>query len=1096
MNRPAISSIINSYLNLVRNEGNSSKEPEFELGVRFSTDSSQSNGMKYLYSTLFNTYKENCVSIDIIEHLDIYYSNDVRKTMVFSKGVNQKKDIIMKKVSLERPFIISRSIKNVKDIKAKLSSEEIVNSASVSGSVRFMKFKLRVKFNYENDSTFGVELDLVKNVKPEADLKNIKASVFKNYVASSILNAIDFTLFDECRLEFELDNEKVKNILNSGSKFDVEDIFKPVNDLASFLNRGSGVDMEIYQKYIFSLARQIIGSNKGYLETFRFKSGLKKLLNNVIEMDSNIYFKQIQPEIINGNGFYITDKIDGKRSILMIKYEEGNESNSNIVVLNNTITFYSKIRANKDTKLSYITLDCELLEGEGLFCFDVITYNSNKYANKSFSERYEVMKEAVDVSARLLKAAGVDKLSIVSKDFILTTADSWREQIKTFYNNSLSKKYDIDGLIFTPRDSSNYSSMVGYKWKPSEHSTIDFFVKKVSTEILKTSPELFFNDVSKSKQAKELEENDVYVLFSGISKRDMDAFNIKLMPHYDNIVGKINTSNLIPVQFSTSDRPYNFIFRLKKDEERAELDGKIGEFGWDSIKNKWSLKKIRTDRDVELARGEYFGNYYKVAESIWYAINNPLTFENLLSVSENMYFMADNVDIYKEQRNYNSFVKTVSLQTALDHIAKEPIVLDLASGKGQDLARLAKLRVKDAIFVDNDKSALQELIRRKHSMSSIFKGNNSMKVTTCHADLNYEYKEIIKKVEESYGSSLKEGVDLVVCNFAIHYIAYSPDKLKNIINLISYFIKQGGLFVFTCFDGVRVQRLCSSNGWNAYTDNNLDSSVDKLKYSILPLFTGSDAGSGVGKVKLILPFSNGQYYEEELLNLESISKHMTDNGFDRETKGSFANLFSKYKNLDNLSEDDKTFTGLYSYNVYRKNKEYSDIIIQKTSITGSILYSLPEDEEKAGAADLSEETESPLDNVPLSNNITIISNYKGILSELAIKHISESLEKYGYRDYRNNSKIRKYVYIIGEDSDKYVTRFINTKGKRDGGLSIIIMDSLFSSHFEDYVQKLIKIPVNTIMLKGMCAVVDSKDYAMYKKNNLLEEIPELTYIQL
>lgn len=1082
--RPAISSIIERYVSLIGLDRN--VDPEFEIGVRFNVDNSQSNGMKYIYSTIFNKYKEDASSIDIIEHLDIYYSNDIRKTMVFSKGVNQKKDIIIKKISLERPFIISRSIKNVKDIKAKLSSEEIVNVSSISGNIKFMKFKLRVRFNYSNDSPFGVELDLIKNVKPEADLKNIKSSVFKNYSASSLLNAIDFTLFDECRIEFELDNKKV---INHNNTLGVEDIFKPVNELAAFLNKGTGADMEIYQKYIFSLARQLISNNKGYLESFRFKSGLKKLLNNVIEMDANIYFKQIQPEIISGNGFYITDKIDGKRSILMLKYEEGKEDNANIVVLNNTITFYNKIRASKDTKIVYITLDCELL-GDELFCFDVMTFNSSKYASKPFADRYAVMSEAVSKASYVLKAAGVNNLSISSKDFILTKADSWQEQIKTFYANSLKKKYEIDGLIFTPADNSDYSSMVGYKWKPAEHSTIDFFMKKVSTEILKTSPELFLYDVNKSKYSKEIEENEFYVLFSGISKRDMNAFNMKLMPHYDSIVGKITTANLIPVQFSTSDRPHNFIFRLKKDKKSGEFDGKIGEFGWDSSKNKWNFKRLRTDRDVELARGEYFGNYYKVAESIWYAINNPLTFDDLLTVSDNMYFMADNVDIYKEQRNYNSFVKTVSLQTAMEHISKNPVVLDLASGKGQDLARLAKLKVRDAIFVDNDKSALQELIRRKHSMASSFKGSNAMKVTTCHADLNYEYKEIIKSVETSYGENLKEKVDLVVCNFAIHYIAHSADKLKNIINLISYFMKSGGLFVFTCFDGSRVKELCGENGWNAYVDNQLEESTNKLKYSIIPLY-GSDTVNN--KIKLILPFSNGQYYEEELLDLEWISNYMKNNGFDRESIGSFANLFSKYKNLDNLSEDDKTFASMYSYNVYRKNKESGGIIIQKTSTVGSILYSLPADEVKIGAG---VDNSSALDNIPLSNNIAIISNYKENIGDVAINQITKSLEKYGYRDYNVNSRIRKHVYVIGKDEDKTVSKFISSKGKQQGSLSVIVMDSSFCHQFDDYIQKLIKLPVNTILIKGKCVVMDSVDYVKYKKNNLLSEIDGLTYIQL
>ncbi len=1077
--RPAIQNLTDEYINMLQYSKNT---PEFEIGIRFNVNSSQASGMKYIYSQMIDNYKQNSTSIEIIEHLDIYYSNDIRKTMVFVKGVNQKKDIIQKKTIVGRPFIISRSIKNVKDIKAKLSNEELVSANSISGNIRFMKFKLRLRFNYDNENLHGVELDLIKNVNPEADLKNIKSAVFKDYSVDSILNGIEFSLFDECRLEFEFDNNKVKKHINSGSELSVDYLFKPINELSEKSGTGSSAELELYQKYIFSLARQIIYNNKGYLETFRYKSGLKKLLNNVIEMDANVYFKDIQPKITNGNGFYITDKIDGKRSVLMIKYEEESESNCNIVLLNNNITFFHKMKVKKDMKIQYITLDCEMLvEGNGkisLFVFDVITFKSQKFSSKPFEERLSIMEEAVIKSKEILEVCGVNNLEITKKNFILTRTDTWKEQIQQFYKDSLNKKYEIDGLIFTPKDDSNYSSMLGYKWKPAEHSTIDFYAKKIPSEVLKTSAEFFLSNYSKKDIKKYIENKEFYVLFSGISKKDLDAFNLKFIPHYESIVGKLPEGNLKPVQFSTSDRPNNFIFEHTNSSIDLDLDGKIGEFGWNYKKEAWELKRIRTDRDVELARGEYFGNYYKVAENIWYSINNPLTFEDLLKDGDSsMYFMADNVDIYKEQRNYNSFVKTVCIQTVLEHVSKNPLVLDLASGKGQDLARLAKLGVSDAIFVDNDKSALQELIRRKHSLSSNSSRGKNMKVTTCHADLNLEYKEIIKSIESSYGEKLKDSVDMIICNFAMHYIANGSDKLKNIINLLSYFLKPKGLFVFTCFDGDKVKRLCSDNGWNSYTDKDIQSTVNnKLKYSIIPIENSE-------RVKLILPFSNGNYYEEDLLNLSTIEDYMTSNGFVKESVGSFSNLFEKYKNLDNLSEDDKVFSGLYSYNIYRKdNSSASNIIVKKIS-PGSILYVLPADiMEKTGSYEMERDS---LLNLPMCNNIVIISDYKEKLSNIMLSDISKCLESFGFRDYRNNSRVRKYVYIIGDAKDKLVEKFINQKGKRSGSISIIIMSKDFTE-FSNYAQYLLKIPSNTINVKNICTVMSKEEYEKNKNIDMLE----------
>lgn len=978
--------------------------------------------------------------------------------MVFIGGVNQKKDIIIKKQSLHKPFIISRDIKNIKDIKLKLSSEEKLVDMDTNKNAEFMRFKLRLRFNLSKDKHYTAELDLIKTVKQESDLKNIKNAIFKKYNIDSIVNALEFSLFDECRLEYEFKNEKELNI---------EKIFEPINEIAIFNN--SGINVENYQKYIFSLARQIIYNNKKYLETFRFKSGLKKLLNNVIEMDSNLYYKTIQPKLISDEGFYVTDKIDGKRSILMMKYMKNDISNSNIAILNNSLELFKEIKLHKnksDNVVEYITLDCELLEINGkkhLFVFDVITYNSVKYTNKHFKDRLSVMQEAVDKAKNVLISSIVD-IEVHMKEFILLTSN-WKEELANFYSKSKNKPYDIDGLIFTPNDKSDYSKMVGYKWKPAEHSTIDFYMRKVPQCILDTSPDLFYKKNTKNK-----DDYDYYVLFSGISRKDLESFNIKQMTHYDKIVGNVNSSGLVPIQFETSDRPYNYIFKYNRKDIGVDLHNKIGEFGWNG--EEWILKKIRTDRDVELARGEYYGNYYKVAENIWYSINNPLKFEDLLKDDNGMYFMADNVDIYKEQRNFNSYVKTVAIQSIIEQVKLEgntsPLLVDLASGKGQDLARIANLGIKNAIFVDNDKSAIQELIRRKHSIKHF-----NMKVSTVHSDLNSEYKEIINNIESSYGTKLNNSVDIIICNFAIHYIANNVDKLKNIIQLVSYLLKTNGIFMFTCFDGAKVRELCGENGWNANSE-----SSNILKYSIKPI--------SKSRISLILPFSNGKYYEEDLIDVASIEETFNDNGFSTESLGSFENMLNGYKNKDSMSNDDKIFSGLYSYNIYRKNTESNSSIIIRKNPYSIISKNLISDNKEGGKLSFMTQ-DNPLlslENIPLNNIIVVISSFinnPNVMSNVVVKDIQYKLESFGYRNSQQNSKLRKKIYLIHEDNDK-LHKFLEQKAKKNI-VSVILMNTEFLDIYEDYVKYLIKMPVNNVNILNKCLILNSIDFLEYKKKN-------------
>jgi mRNA capping enzyme/mRNA capping enzyme, catalytic domain/mRNA capping enzyme, C-terminal domain len=1039
-----INDIISKYNKAIKtsngSDGKKGEDIEFEIGVSFDNSGNSPIFLKQIYSYMFAEYKKVCTSVSIIEHLDIYYDNDIRKTIVFSNGINQKKDIILKKYRLSKPFFIKRNIKNVKDIKAKLSMEKKEKESSIIGNVQFMKFKLRLRFDIGKRWT--VELDLIKNVKPESNLKSIKDLVFKEYAESNLLNSIEFSLFDECRVEFEFSNI---------GDLSLENIFDPVNDLSTKLNS----DISLYQKYIFSLARQIITTNKNYLESFRVKSGLKKLLNNVIEIDANVYYKQVQPKLSEG-GFFVTDKIDGKRSILMIKTTptDGDSLKSNIIILNNEINIIKEKRFSKieSASLEHTSLDCELLLINGvykLFVFDVITYKGERLSSKPFMERFKVMQEAVDYANQIIKINDINSVECRMKDFVHLN-ENWVDDIKTFYNKK--RDYEIDGLIFTPNDDKDYSSMIGFKWKPAEHSTIDFYIKKVSDNVLNTSPDLF-NFTKKEKESKEINK---YVLFSGINRRDLNKFNMSLLPNYELIAGikfnskeSVNYNNLIPIQFSTSDNPKNYVF----SSTNSEIDGKIGEFGWDNSSKKWVLKRIRTDRDVELERGEYYGNYYKVAESIWYSINNPLLFDDLFSKDKG-YFTEDNVDTYREQRHFNSFVKTQVIDKCISLLENEynkPLVIDLAAGKGQDMPRLVNLGINNAIFVDNDKNALQELIKRKHGLNI---RDKKMKITTCTIDLKDPYKENIKKIEESYGESLKEKAGLIMCNFAIHYFTDSADNVKNIINTVNYLLKNNGLFIFTSFDGKKVKELCGDLGWDSR-----ENSIGNLKYSIKPLYANTEEFANYGqKVKLILPFSKGEYYEENLVNLAWISEIMRDNGFNKETVGSFSNLFGSYKNIENLTDDDKIFSGLYSYAVFRKTT--SSIIVSKNNILTKYLPNDTVAEIVGAKEDL--EYINVLGNVPLSN-IILIDNSKDKLVSLEIEEVKKAFHAYGYRDSNENKRLKKKIFII-LDKNTNIEKYLNKQ------VSLIRMEREFVGELNNYIQWVCKIPVVDIIVKNKCRV--------------------------
>ena len=208
---------------------------------------------------------------------------------------------------------------------------------------------------------YSIDLDLIKNFNIQNNnLKEVKNLVFKPYKLSNITEDINFTLFDEIVLETEFFNKQLT----------IDTVNNSITFIESLLNDSKDNNNNDYQEYIYNIAKFII-SNKSYLDNFKYKSGLKKLLNNVIELNSDIYCKHILPNIEN---YYITDKIDGKRCIC---YIEEYLDKINITLISNKLyklKEYNNI-FNKSEKSNYkITiLDCELILDSKLKNEDIVS---------------------------------------------------------------------------------------------------------------------------------------------------------------------------------------------------------------------------------------------------------------------------------------------------------------------------------------------------------------------------------------------------------------------------------------------------------------------------------------------------------------------------------------------------------------------------------------------------------------------------------------------------------------------------------------------------------------------------------------------------
>ena len=516
--------------------------------------------------------------------------------------------------------------------------------------------------------------------------------------------------------------------------------------------------------------------------------------------------------------------------------------------------------------------------------------------NTNFDDRKKYFEKAADI------CKNISSIDLQIKPFERLT-NKFQNQIKEFKNNK--KTYETDGFVLTPYKG-NYFDMTVYKYKPLDSLTVDFLIKKCPKKLLGIKP------YNTSKL-------NLYILFCTISGNAFNKLKMSLINYYNEIFPNINSRylpNKLPIQFQTSDSQYSYLYY----SDDTNLDGKIGEFRIKNYKSphteyEWEFIRIREDREVELKRGNYFGNSYKVAELIWMSYQNPLIIEDMDLNGSDVYFKRHESTLHEAQRSYNSYVKS----RIFNQFRGTKTCMDLASGKGQDLFRYGTNNFEKLLFLEIDRTALIELVNRKHDYSYNRRGSN-MEILLQQIDLNKPYRENIEKIELSNLIIPNNGFNVIMCNLAFHYFISTTSSVINIGKFINNYLKPGGRFVFTAFDGIKIVKLLEEHKgeWN--------SSI-KGKYSIRKLYNDNVISNVGQKIELLLPFSGGNYYSEYIVNIEYISKEFKKLGMTLEVNDSYLNFINDYKvNKNNtnkiMDNDDMKFVDLYHYYCfYKKNNK-------------------------------------------------------------------------------------------------------------------------------------------------------------------------------
>jgi SAM-dependent methyltransferase len=220
--------------------------------------------------------------------------------------------------------------------------------------------------------------------------------------------------------------------------------------------------------------------------------------------------------------------------------------------------------------------------------------------------------------------------------------------------------------------------------------------------------------------------------------------------------------------------------------------------------------------------------------------------------------------------------------------------------------------INNALFIDIDAQALAELVSRKHDMQRGIKKLNT-RIFTKLINLTDDFSKTLaslKKINISINS-----IDVIMCNFAIHYLIGTPDNIRNLINLIKSLLKPGGHFFFTAFDGEKVFYLLKDkDAWDVREG-------EVLKYSIVKKYKSAALEPVGQQIDVLLPFSQGKYYTEYLVNYAHLLSEFVAGGFIVEKQGSFGSFLPAFKDsnmYDKITKDDAEFLSLYHYAIIKK----------------------------------------------------------------------------------------------------------------------------------------------------------------------------------
>lgn len=599
-------------------------------------------------------------------------------------------------------------------------------------------------------------------------------------------NKNNFTLILD--LEIEYTNDNFKDIKNNFYLL-LDEIYKIINNNNDSKYKFNPVYQEILELYDLTKSPQV------------------SVLNNTIIQTRNV------------NEFVWLEKTDGIRHLLLF-YKNKIYSYSNVdKIVELTFEYTSDI-----TKLT--VLDTELYD-DTFKIFDVSMIEGQSVAELNFEERikkFDIIKSKFNCKNIELK-----------KYYKL---EDWKEIIlfvenlyKTEFISPISKD-KIDGIIIqeinlpylnikTNQEKTNIKNVpISYKLKPYRMNTIDFKLNWIKNEQryylslrgrpseliynLKTLPRspkystLLFN-----YDIKKLEKNNQYdIIFDSPYKENLYYFKPRSTFNLNGYTENLS-KEIIKIMNDMLENP------KKYDSKIVEMS--LAEDGWVPL-------KVRFDKE--------YSNSYRVGLSNAALLFSPPTYTN------EVYFTRDKLSFDEHLidtfHNVNRAIRTYIFDKLFNNNEENDSYLlqeyntcvDLAGGRGGDLLHLYNSGCKTIFAIDADKEALitytqkASLVQNRnidHILRVINKNLNSRLTFNAIYGILSGDNSLIRNDLYNRKEYKENNVDLVVMNYAFHYICNSYPAILELRNDVKKMLTSDGLFLLTFYDGDSIYKSIQSS---------------------------------------------------------------------------------------------------------------------------------------------------------------------------------------------------------------------------------------------------------------------------------------------